>query len=151
MKNTPPKSAEVSAGSEMGVRRVAKPEVSSNRAKPREPTRRAVVTSPVIENMPPSTLGIAKKRHVAVIRNDPGLKVLQIQRNINPQLTNEQTKAKSIAVAPDVLSLSAQLAPWVYMSSTLEAALQGSETRLKVRRTPFSIMRVPTTLFSRKR
>jgi hypothetical protein len=77
MKNTQPKSAEASAAAEVGTRRVAKPEVLSYRAKPREPARRAVATRPVIENMRPNTLGIDKKNHVTVIRNDPVLKVLQ--------------------------------------------------------------------------
>ena len=120
-----------------------KPEALPKRAKPRSPAKKAVATGPVVERVCPNTLGTVKKNHPTVIRNDP--------RKINPQLTHEQIKAEAIVVAPDVLSLSAQLAPWIYMSSTLEVALQGSETRLKVRRSPFSTVRVPTMLLTRKR
>ena len=80
MKITQPKSADVSAGVEMGARRVAKPEVLSKRAKPRSPATSAASTRPVIENMRPNTLGTTKKNHVAAIRNDPALKVPPISR-----------------------------------------------------------------------
>ena len=135
MRNTRPKSVEASVGAEMGTRRVAKPEAPPKRTKPRSPVRKPVATRPVVESARPKTLGSIKKKSVTAIRNDPAPKVPTPSR-YHPQLTSEQPKAEPIVVAPDVLSLSAQLAPWIYMSSTLGAALQGSETRLKVRKIP---------------
>lgn len=97
IKITQPRSAEASAGAEMGARRVAKPEVLSKRAKPRSPATSAVATRPVIENMRPNTLGTAKKNHVAAIRNDTALKVPQFKRKLihNSQINRPKPSPSS--------------------------------------------------------
>lgn len=57
--------------------------------------------------------------------------IVNSQQVSKPKAT--QLGKPTVSVAPDALAISSQLAPWIFMSSSLESALQSFESEAGVR------------------